>query len=144
MRNLVFAACMLLVSVNLFAQKYAPEQIIGVWKSDNFEIEIFKDGQTFSARLLWAKDMFEADGKTPKKDENNPEEKLRGRSRQGITHIKGLVYDDGEYLNGKLYSVQDGNTYGFKAELNDVENLETRGYKGVPIFGKTVKWTRVQ
>ena len=143
MKHLFFAVTILLVSANTFAQKFAPEQIIGVWKSEDYKIEFFKDGDSYAAKLLWSKDMFEADGKTSKKDDNNPDESLRDRPRQGITHITGLVYDDGEYLNGKLYSVQDGNTYGFKAELNEVDKLETRGYKGVAMLGKTVHWTRV-
>ncbi|WP_027383968.1 DUF2147 domain-containing protein [Epilithonimonas caeni] len=113
MRKLIASTLMLLISVASFAQKLPPE-IAGVWKCDDFKIEIFKSGQTYSAKLLWAKDIFEADGKTPKRDSKNPDEKLRNRSRQGITHITELIYKDGEFINGKLYSVQDGNTYSFE------------------------------
>lgn len=143
MKKVFFATILLLLSVATYAQKLPPDQIIGIWKCDDFKIEIFKTGETYSAKLLWSKDMFEVDGKTPKKDTENPDEKLRSRSRQGITHITKLVYDDGEYIDGKLYSVQDGNTYSLKAALKPVNNLETRGYKGIPAIGKTFKWTRV-
>ncbi len=34
---------------------------------------------------------------------------------QGLTHITDLVYKDGEYVSGKLYSIEDGNTYSLKA-----------------------------
>lgn len=135
---------MLFFSVASFAQKISPDNIVGVWKCEDYKIEIFKLGSTYSAKLLWAKDMFEADGKTPKKDDKNPDEKLRGRSRQGIVHIAGLAFEDGEYVDGTLYSVQDGNTYGFKAIVKNINSLETRGYKGIPIVGKTNKWTRVK
>jgi uncharacterized protein (DUF2147 family) len=135
---------MLLVSVVSFAQKLTQDQIAGVWQSEAYKIEIFKAGNAYAAKLLWSNDIFEADGKTVKKDDKNPDEKLRSRPRQGITHITELTYQDGEYLDGKLYSVQDGNTYGFKAVLRDANHLESRGYKGVPMFGKTVQWTRVQ
>ncbi|MPS75012.1 MAG: DUF2147 domain-containing protein [Chryseobacterium sp.] len=144
MRKLIAATLMLLISVASLAQKLSPDHIAGVWKCDDFKIEIFKSGQTYSAKLLWAKDMFEADGKTPKRDSKNPDEKLRNRSRQGITHITELIYKDGEFINGKLYSVQDGNTYSLKAVLKSENNLETRGYKGVPMIGKTFKWTRIK
>lgn len=144
MKEILFAAIMLFASLASFAQKLSPDQILGIWKSEEYKIEIFKSGATYSAKLLWAKDMFEADGKTPKKDVENPNEKLRSRSRQGITHITALTYEDGEYIDGKLYSVQDGNTYSLKAELKSVNSLETRGYKGTPMLGKTFKWTREQ
>ena len=88
--------------------------------------------------------MFEADGKTPKKDVKNPNEKLRNRSIQGIVHISALIFKDGEYVDGKLYSVQDGNTYNLKAKLKSVNDLETRGYKGIPMIGKTFNWKRVR
>lgn len=144
MKKLLFVATMLLVSVATFAQKLSPDQIVGVWKCEDFKIEISKSGNTYSGKLLWAKNMFEADGKTPKKDSKNPDENLRSRSRQGITHITGLIYKDGEYIDAKLYSAEDGKTYSLKGVLKSVNNLETRGYKGVPMFGKTFKWTRVK
>ena len=144
MKKFSFGAVLLLITVAGFAQKLSPSQIEGIWLCDDFKIEVFKSGNTWSAKLLWSKDMFEADGKTPKKDLKNPDAKLRGRSIQGVTHITELVYEDGEYVNGKLYSVQDGNTYSLKGELKSANNLETRGYKGVPMLGKTFKWKRVQ
>lgn len=144
MKRTCFAVIMLLLSVASFAQKSAPDQIIGVWLCDDYKIEIFKSGSTYSGKLLWAKDLFEADGKTPKKDNKNPNEQLRTRSRQGVTHITELVYKDGAYIDGKLYSVQDGNTYSLKGELKGINDLETRGYKGIPMMGKTFRWKRVQ
>ncbi|MEY8760613.1 DUF2147 domain-containing protein [Chryseobacterium tongliaoense] len=142
--RLLWIVMVLLLPAAAFAQKLSPDQIIGVWKCEDYKIEIFRSGNTYSGKLLWAKDLFEADGKTPKKDNKNPDAKLRSRSRQGIIHITGLIYRDGEYLDAKLYSVQDGNTYSLKAVLKNINYLETRGYKGVPLIGKTFKWTRVQ
>jgi len=134
---------MLLASITTFAQKFSEDQIIGTWQCDDYKIEVFKSGQTYSAKLLWSKDMFEGDGKTPKKDIKNPNEKLRDRSVQGVIHITELVYKDGEYVDGKLYSVEDGNTYSLKGRLKSANDLETRGYKGIPMFGKSFKWKRV-
>ncbi len=145
MKKICLVAVLLVwVSVKAFAQKSSPDEIIGIWQCSDYKIEFFKVGNTYSARMLWAKDMFEADGKTPKKDVKNSNEKLRSRFIQGITHITDLVYKDGGYVNGKLYSVQDGNTYSLKGELKGVNDLETRGYKGVPLVGKTFKWKRIQ
>ncbi|MDR6571269.1 DUF2147 domain-containing protein [Chitinophaga sp. CC14] len=144
MKKSILAVIILLLSISSFAQKLSPDQIIGVWQCEDYKIEVFKAGNTYAAKLLWAKDMFEADGKTPKKDVKNPNGKLRSRSVQGLTHITELVYKDGEYRDGKLYSVQDGNTYSLKGQLKNANSLETRGYKGVPMLGKTYKWKRVE
>ena len=144
MRKLLIATAMLLVSAAAFSQKKSPDQIIGIWKCEDYKIEFFKTGNTYSGKLLWAKDIFQADGTTPKKDSENPDKNLRSRSRQGITHITELIYKDGEYIDGKLYSPTEGNTYSLKAVLKDVNTLETRGYKGIPMFGKTFKWNRVK
>ncbi|UOE50879.1 DUF2147 domain-containing protein [Mucilaginibacter sp. SMC90] len=144
MKKTILAAAMLLISVVAFAQKLSPDQIIGTWQCEDYKIEIFRTGSSYSAKLLWSKEMFEADGRTSKKDIKNPDEKLRSRPVQGITHITELIYKDGEYRDGKLYSVQDGNSYSLKGKLNSVNDLETRGYKGVPMLGKTFKWKRIQ
>lgn len=144
MKKAILAVTLLLVSVASFAQKTSPDNIVGIWQCEDYKIEVFKSGGSYSAKLLWSKDMFEADGKTPKKDSKNPNEKLRDRSIQGIVHISALVFKDDEYVDGKLYSVQDGNTYSLKAKLKSINELETRGYKGIPMIGKTFKWKRVK
>ena len=96
MKKTLFTVLMLFLSVATFAQKISQDNIVGIWKCEEYKIEIFKSGDTYSAKLLWAKDMFEADGKTPKKDQKNPDEQMRTRSRQGITHIRGLTFKNGE------------------------------------------------
>lgn len=146
MKKIFFVATMLFISLSSFSQKLSADQIIGKWQSEDYKIEIFKSGTTYSAKLLWSKEMFETDGKTPKKDSKNPDIKLKNRSIQGITHITGLKYDvdENEFVNGELYSAQNGMILSFKAELKSLNNLESRVYKGVPMMGKTVKWTRVK
>ena len=144
MKKNVFAVILLLLSIGSFAQTLPADKIVGVWQCEDYKIEVFKSGNTYSAKLLWSKDMFETDGKTPKKDSKNPDAKLKTRPVQGITHITGLVYEDGGYVDGKLYSVQDGNTYSLKGRLKAADELETRGYKGVPMLGKTFRWKRIK
>lgn len=144
MKKLIFAVLLLVVSMTSSAQKLPADTIIGVWQCEDYKIDVFKSGNNYSAKLLWSKDMFEVDGKTPKKDSKNPDAKLKNRSVQGITHITELVFENGEYVDGKLYSIQDGNIYSLKGKLKTADELETRGYKGVPILGKTFKWKRVK
>lgn len=145
-KHTFFTGLLLLLVTVVMAQNLPADKIVGVWLTENkdLKIEIFKMGNTYSGKLLWAKDMFEADGKTPKKDTENPDKKLRSRSRQGLVNITGLVYIDGAYTNGESYNPKDGNTYSLKAVLKSADKLEVRGYKGVSLLGKTIKWTRVK
>ncbi|WP_129713829.1 DUF2147 domain-containing protein [Pedobacter sp. SYP-B3415] len=144
MRKTILTAVLMVLSASAFAQKFPTDQIVGIWQCPDYKIEFFKTGAKYSAKLLWSKDMLEADGRTSKKDSRNPDERLRNRPVRGLVYITALIYKDGEYLDGKLYSVQDGNTYSLKGKLNGINDLETRGYKGIPMMGKTFKWKRVQ
>jgi uncharacterized protein (DUF2147 family) len=144
MKRITLSVILLFAAITSFAQNLSADQILGTWQCSDYKIEVYKSGSTYSAKLLWSKDIFEADGKTSKKDIKNPDPKLRYRPVQELTHITALKYKDGEYADGKLYSVQDGNTYSLKGKLNGINDLETRGYKDVPMLGKTFKWKRIQ
>ncbi len=147
MKMLYITTVMLLISFVSFAQQPA-DKIIGVWESVGAEVglrfEIFKSGDRYFGKLLWASNMYEADGKTPKKDFNNPDKELQSRSREGIVNITNLKYENGEYTGGKLYNPSDGSTYSLKATLKSADELHFRGYVGISLLGKTMKFKRIQ
>jgi len=68
MKKTILTVFTLLLSMASFAQKISADQISGIWQCEDYKIEIFKVENTYSAKLLWSKEMFEADGKTAKKD----------------------------------------------------------------------------
>ncbi|MPT30943.1 MAG: DUF2147 domain-containing protein [Chryseobacterium sp.] len=148
MKKLLLLSMMILISSLSFAQKLSADKIIGNWESIDGDVklkfEIFQQNGKYFGKLLWASNMFEADGKTPKKDFKNPDVKLRNRSRQNIINITNLTFDDGEYSGGKLYNPTDGNSYSLKAKLTDINNLQFRGYMGVSLLGKTMKFRRIR
>ncbi|MDP9958024.1 uncharacterized protein (DUF2147 family) [Epilithonimonas hungarica] len=148
MKKLLLLSMMILISSLSFAQKLSADKIIGNWESIDGDVklkfEIFRQNGKYFGKLLWASNMFEADGKTPKKDFKNPDVKLRNRSRQNIINITNLTFDDGEYSGGKLYNPTDGNSYSLKAKLTDINNLQFRGYMGVSLLGKTMKFRRIR
>ncbi len=147
MKNIFLATLLLLISTMGFAQQPA-DKIIGKWESIDGEVklrfDIFKQDGNYFGKLLWASNMFEEDGKTPKKDFNNPDESLKSRSRQGIINVTNLTYKNGEYLGGKLYNPTDGDTYSLSAKLKSADELHFRGYLGISLLGKTMKFKRVQ
>ena len=145
---MLFVATMLLVPVASFAQQLPADKIIGIWLSQNSDVElkfeIYKSEGKYFGKLLYASTMYEEDGKTPKKDFKNPDRNLHSRSRQNIVNITNLTYNEGEYIGGKLYNPDNGSSYSLKAKLKSVNELEFRGYMGVSLLGKTIKFKRVQ
>ncbi|WP_433900186.1 DUF2147 domain-containing protein [Sphingobacterium puteale] len=148
MRKLLFIVTILLVSVATFAQALPADKIIGVWESvdsdPKLKFEFYKSDDKYFGKLLYASNMFEGDGKTPKKDFKNPDKNLRSRSRYGITNITNLSYENGEYTGGNLYNPSEGRNYSVKAILKNEKEMDFRGYVGFSLFGKTMKFKRVQ
>lgn len=118
--------------------------IAGRWESDEKDVrmEFFKDGGQYKARLLWGNKVVEADGKTSKKDTQNPDKNLRSRDILGAVTLNGLKWDGkSEYADGKIYDPPSGKTYTCKAWLEN-DKLHLRGYLGFSLLGKTVVWHR--
>ena len=143
MKHFIVLAVVLFTSyTSIFAQN--GDAVKGVWLNNekNAKLEVYKSGNSYFGKIIWSKDMFEADGKTSKKDINNSNEKLRSRNLLNLNILSGLTYDDGEWTGGELYDPKSGKTYKSKMKLKG-GNLEIRGYVGSPMFGKTMVWTRV-
>lgn len=115
--------------------------IIGKWESDKKDVrmEFFKTGNEYQARLLWGNQIVESDGKTSKKDEKNPDEKLRSRNIIGIVNLTGLKWDGAEYSGGKIYNPPSGDTYKCKVWVKDGK-LYLRGYLGFSLLGQTASF----
>lgn len=147
MKKLLFISAIVLLSATSFAQKPA-DQIIGIWETTDSEVklkfDIYKSGESYFGKLLYASTMYETDGKTPKKDVKNPDKSLRSRSRLNIVNINNLTYNDGDYSGGTLYNPDSGDTYRLKAKMINNNNVEFRGYVGISLLGKTMKLKRVQ
>lgn len=146
MKKIFFAILMSLVAIASFAQQPA-DKIIGQWESVDGDVklkfDIFKQDGKYFGKLLWASNMYEADGKTPKKDFNNPNRSMQNRSRQGIINVTNLKYADGQYSSGKLYNPSNGNTYSLNAKLKSANELHFRGYLGISLLGKTMEFKRI-
>lgn len=134
---------MLAATTGLRAQT-TESAVVGRWESDEKDVrmEFFKDGDQYKARLLWGNKVVEADGKTSRKDTQNPDKNLRSRDILGAVTLTGLKWDGKNgYEDGKIYDPPSGKTYTCKAWLEN-DKLHLRGYLGVSLFGKTVVWHR--
>lgn len=142
MKKFIVVAALLYASLtSLFAQH--ADGVKGVWVNDakDAKVEIYKSGDKYFGRITWVKEMYEADGKTPKKDSKNSDEKLRSRNIVNMVILSGFTFDDGEWTGGELYDPKSGKTYKSKMKLKG-NALEIRGYVGSPMFGKTTIWTK--
>jgi len=125
-------------------QKSASDSILRIWQTEEKDgrIQVLKNNDTFYAQMLWGRQLLEADSVTYKKDIHNPDPALRSRELKNYTLISGLVYKDGKWTNGKIYNFNDGNSYDVNIELKN-GLMYMRVYKGVPVFGKTLKWSPI-
>lgn len=119
------------------------DAIKGTWLNDNKDakVEIYQSAGKYYGKITWLKNMYEADGKTLRKDSKNPDVKLRDRSLLNLHILEGFTYDDGEWTGGELYDPKSGKTYDSKMKVKNGK-LEIRGYVGSPMFGKTTTWTK--
>lgn len=47
-------------------------------------------------------------------------------------------------MGGTIYDPRNGKTYECEVTLEYDGTLEVRGYVGLPLYGKTVVWTRAE
>src|SRR5215831_9555735 len=98
MKKILVAAAIVLISfTESFCQN--PDGVRGTWMNDekDVKIEIYKSGDRYFGKIVWTKNMYESDGKTLKKDGNNSDEKLRGRTILNMVVLSGFYFDDGEW-----------------------------------------------
>ncbi|MGN6419873.1 MAG: DUF2147 domain-containing protein, partial [Pseudobacter sp.] len=127
------------------ARSQQADQVLGQWLSEDKDgkIEIYKTGDKYFGKLIWASKMYEADGKTSRKDEKNNDASLRSRNLKDLVLLSNFIYDDGVYTDGKIYDPKSGKTYSCKMTLSG-EKLNIRGYMGLSILGRTTVWSRVK
>jgi uncharacterized protein (DUF2147 family) len=67
---------------------------------------------------------------------------LRDRSILGLEILSGFGSSDGKtWTGGEIYDPDSGKTYHCKLTLSG-EVLEIRGFVGIPLFGRTERFTR--
>jgi uncharacterized protein (DUF2147 family) len=84
-------------------------------------------------------------GGRPKRDQHNPDARLRDRPLCGLRILSGFKRTgDGAWSAGQIYNPGDGRTFSSTMTLESDGGLRISGYLGLSLFGKTVEWVRPQ
>ena len=124
------------------------DDIVGDWVTKGGEscIEIFKKNNCYFGKIVSLKrpnyspgEIKGMDGR-PRMDLNNPKKSLRFRPLIGLELLKNFRFDNGKWIDGKIYDPKNGESYNCQISLTKDGNLYVRGYIGVPLLGRTTIW----
>ena len=134
-----FAALLIACAAGAVPATAAPAASpLGVWlfQNNRFAIQIDSCGDQLCGKITWLK--------APCVDSKNDDPALRTRPVLGITVLNGLRRTaDGTWEGGEIYNPDDGGHYQAMLSVNDDGTLKVRAYEGVPLFGKTLRLTRM-
>ena len=132
-------------SMNLYAQSGEADAVVGTWlvEDKKAKIKIYNKDDSYYGKIIWLREPNDKNGK-PKRDKENPEEKLRSRPLVGLVMLSGFVYDeDNVWEDGDIYDPKNGKTYSCEMTLSeDGKTLDVRGYIGFSFIGRSQTWTR--
>ncbi len=147
---IVFVSVLLTAAFVLAA---GPDDILGLWNTEkrDAKIEIYKCGTKYCGKIAWLKEpTYPAGSKegapgTPILDHNNPDPELRKKSLIGLPILIDFVFaGDNLWKNGKIYNPDNGKRYRGKMTLISPDQLNVRGFIGIPLLGGTTVWTRAR
>lgn len=145
MKRFGIALVFCLLISHAFAQE--AQKIAGIWFNDSktSKIEVEEENGKFTGTVIYINPEKYVNGE-PEKDHQNPDVKLRSRSRLGLQILSGLKYNDSdrEWQGGRIYDPDNGKTYDCYAWFDkDANTLYLKGYVvGIKWLGRSTTWTR--
>lgn len=145
MRHWRVISLVLCIAVLPFAPSWAGNAV-GTWATEagKSHVRVLLCGQKLCGRIIWLKEPLDDQG-VPKTDVNNPEPAMQDRPIIGLPLLVNFTagQEADVWSNGTIYNPEDGENYDCTLTLQDSNTLKVRGYVGLPLFGKTQIWTRV-
>jgi uncharacterized protein (DUF2147 family) len=129
MKKIFTTAVFILTVFSMFAQKHASGNIVGIWLSEdkNVEIEIYKAGPQYFGKQVWG----QSNAALSRGDIKN------------LIILTNLDYEGGVYDGGTFFDFNSGKKYKSIIKVQGSDVLKIRNYTVVSLFGKTTRWTRV-
>lgn len=148
--NTLFATLMML-SIPLTALAKGGDSIVGVYEALGEKtgklshIEFYRQGDTYSARIIWLDTPHDECGE-PLFDINNPNPELRNVRVDSVVLIWGVKYDEKHKMwrGGKVYDPQEGRVYDVQLSFDTPDILRVRGFVGTPMIGKDLIWYKLR
>lgn len=135
-----FLMTLLLLASTSFAvdKTVSSDAILGEWLTAKKDARflIYKKNDRYYGRVVW--------GTGERLDLKNPNPELRKRDLQSFDLLKNFRYEDGRWYDGTIYDPREGKVYDCVLKLNGNNQLDVRGYVGIPLFGRSEIWTRVK
>jgi hypothetical protein len=143
MKNYIHFFLLVFSAISINAQNTDSELIIGKWHNyDKTEIiKITKSKNNFVGHIIWMKNSKDKSGNL-KLDNKNPNKELRTQPILNSQNIFGLQYENGKWINGKMYSHKKGGTVKFKIISISEKKLVINIYDD--FFSKEIPFTRVK
>jgi uncharacterized protein (DUF2147 family) len=99
-------------------------------------------GGQYCGRIVWL-DTSDLPRGEVLRDEKNPDPTRRSHRICGLVVLTGLTPSGPDSWQGRVYNPKDGRTYRADITVLSRDALHIRAYLGLPIFGKSQTWTRV-
>lgn len=115
------------------------DAILGSWANANntAHFKMYKKDSRYFGKVIWGKGENN-------KDIKNPDPQLRSRELIGLTILNNFLYTGKKtWEEGTIYDPNEGKTYACKLTLSSPKKLEVRGYVGIPLFGRSETWTKI-
>ncbi|GMW00669.1 MAG: hypothetical protein AMXMBFR84_18060 [Candidatus Hydrogenedentota bacterium] len=149
-RHTIAALLLCLTCAQGFA--ISDDDVLGLWEAENggARVQVYKnDNGRYEGKIVWMKEpnypKGHPDEGKPKTDKANPDKTRHDDPIIGLVLFYGFSFDGKESWNeGSIYDAYHGNTYDSVMSLPAPDTLHVRGYVGLPAFGKTTVWKRVQ
>ncbi|TWI77318.1 uncharacterized protein DUF2147 [Desulfobotulus alkaliphilus] len=133
-----------LLSIPAFSQTLEPPT--GLWKTEGgksiVEIIPLPENKSWAAQIVWLKEPMDDEGEELL-DALNPNPKKRNNPILGLTIAWGFrTAEKGGWKDGQVYDPENGKIYKGQARMKG-DQLELRGYIGIPAFGRSTHWKRI-
>jgi Uncharacterized protein conserved in bacteria len=106
------------------------QSIEGVWftEKDEAKVHIYKNSDgLYEGKLIWTEEKSE-----------------RTEKALGIIVLKDAKKINDKKYEGIAFLPQTNKEYNCIVTIKNKNELDLRGYVGIPVFGKTTRWTRTE
>lgn len=120
----------------------APDDALGVWRTSDQQaaVELYPCGPDLCGRLIWY--VEKRTGPGAGLDSHNPDAMQRNRRLCGLLILANFRRKGDGWTGGWLYDPESGDSYNGTITPDGPDQLNLRGYIGIPLLGRTEHWTR--